>query len=537
MSRMHETLQAMMIKTVAVLCAVLACSVLLALPASPVRAADRVALVIGNSAYKNTTPLKNPRNDAEGVADALTGMGFLVIKGLDVDQFNLRTLVRAFSRELKDAKLALFFYAGHGLQVREKNFLVPTDARLEAEADLDFEALELRFIMQQMERGERTNVVLLDACRNNPLARNLSRTMGTRSAFVGRGLARVETGVGTFVGFATQPGNVALDGESENSPFTTALLRHLKQPGLDIGVLMRRVREDVIKQTDGQQVPWSNSSLVGDDVVLNTDSRQIVVEPKKSTNETQSAAVSGSNTPSSTSSDQYSAGAANTAIELAFWNSVKDSKNADLLRAYLSQYPQGIFADLAKVMINDLTGGEIKNAAPAQPTSEQKHASVDGQYTQQPEPDKPTGADYSLSLDLQKELNRVGCSAGAADGIWGGKSRAALRRFAKYAGLNLDQYEPSGRILLELRRQNERVCPVVCGARYTLRNNKCYLKTCREGQVLNKRGKCIAKTYKKPVVRKKQYRKKRYKEPSQPRPAPIKPWEEELNNCPQCLTL
>lgn len=515
---------------------------------TPGLAAERVALVIGNSAYKNTGVLKNPRNDAEGVSDALSKMGFRVIKGLDVDQYNFRNLVRTFTRELKDAKLALFFYAGHGLQVHDKNFLVPTDAVLKEESDLDFEALDLSFILQQMERGERTNIVLLDACRDNPLARNLSRNMGTRSAIIGRGLARVETGVGTFVGFATQPGNVALDGDFENSPFTAALLKHIEQPGLDIGVLMRRVREDVISMTDGKQVPWSNSSLVGEDVILNTDTRQIAVEPKANS----SAGVSSGQAaePKSGPDDKYSGAAANTAIELAFWNSVKDSKNPTLINAYLSQYPNGIFADLAKVMLAGLEAdvpGQAKKevAEEVAPKAEpQKLASVDGEYSANPVPETKPGVDYSLSADLQTELNRLGCTAGRADGIWGRKSRAALQQYAKYAGLSIDEFEPTGRLLEQMRAKQSRVCPLVCGARYNKSGGRCVLKTCERGYLLSTKGQCYKK---KPVVRKQPTRKKKRRKAPQQReewiepdfgpPPSEKPWENELRTCPQCLTL
>ena len=508
------------------------------------QASERVALVIGNSAYKNAGLLKNPRNDAEGVAAALGKMGFAVIKGLDADRVGMRKHVREFTRQMKTAKLALFFYAGHGLQVADKNYLIPVDAALEEEADLDFEALDLKFVLQQMERSKRTNIVLLDACRNNPLARNLLRNMGTRSAFVGRGLARVETGVGTFVGFATQPGNVALDGELTNSPFTTALLKHFKEPGLDIGVLMRRVRQDVITQTGGQQVPWSNSSLVGDDVVLNTEVRQIVVEPKVASVTPTEKVVKTEAQP-----NKHNAGAANMAVELAFWDSVKDSKNPALINAYISQYPSGAFSDLARVMLIGLEGDKSKAAPqpvvseepkePAEPEKPQKLASLGGELSANPVPDEPAGSEFALVENLQGELNRLGCSAGRADGQWGRNSRAALQRFTKYAGLSFDSYEPTSAILKELRGYNSRVCPIVCGARYKLSGGRCRLKSCRAGQILTKRGKCVAKTWNKPVVQK---RKKRYKAPEPTTPAieqerRPKAWENEREACPKCLSM
>lgn len=306
------------------------------------QAAERVALVIGNSAYAATSELRNPRNDAEAVAAALTRLGFRVVKGIDADQASLRRLVRTFSHDIETASIALFFYAGHGLQLNGKNYMIPVDARLESEADVDFEAMDVNFVLRQMERKDRINIVLLDACRNNPLTAKLARNMGERSAFVGRGLARMETGVGTFIGFATQPENVALDGEGANSPFTLALLKHIETPGLDIEVMMRRVREEVIAMTGGRQVPWSNSSLVGDRVVL-MPAALAVEEPTSQAPQP---------TPATPPSDRD--GANERDIEIAYWNSVKDSRNPAFLRAYLNAYPEGSFANLARTMLNEL---------------------------------------------------------------------------------------------------------------------------------------------------------------------------------------
>jgi uncharacterized caspase-like protein len=158
------------------------------------------------------------------------------------------------------------FYAGHGLQVAGRNYLVPVDAQLQSERDLDFEAVGLDFILKQMEleREAKTNIVFLDACRDNPLARNLARSMGTRSASIGRGLAQVQTGVGTFIAYSTQPGNVALDGTGRNSPFTTALVKGVREPGRNLTGVMIEVRKEVLAATGGKQVPWDHSALTGD---------------------------------------------------------------------------------------------------------------------------------------------------------------------------------------------------------------------------------------------------------------------------------
>lgn len=234
--------------------------------AVPALADKRVALVVGNSAYVNATPLANPVNDAGEMAKVLTEAGFEVILGLDLDKRGFDGKVRDFAGALEGADVALFYYAGHGLQVAGRNFLVPVDASMGKERDLDFEGVSVDFVMKQMEleRDNKTNIVFLDACRDNPLARNLARSMGTRSASVGKGLAQVETGVGTFIAYSTQPGNVALDGDGANSPFTAALVKGVRLPGRNLTSVMVEVRKDVLAVTQGKQVPWDHSSLTGD---------------------------------------------------------------------------------------------------------------------------------------------------------------------------------------------------------------------------------------------------------------------------------
>jgi uncharacterized caspase-like protein len=232
----------------------------------PAAAEKRVAFVAGNAAYAQAGTLTNPVNDASDIARALTQSGFEVILGVNLDRRTFEEKLRAFSRSLEDADTAVVFYAGHGLQVAGRNYLVPVDASLKTERDLDFETIGLDFILRQMEAGRdgKTSIVFLDACRDNPLARNLARSMGTRSASVGSGLAEVQTGVGTFIAFSTQPGNVALDGAGRNSPFTAALSNRIKEPGKNLTALMIEVRKDVLKATSGRQVPWDHSALTAD---------------------------------------------------------------------------------------------------------------------------------------------------------------------------------------------------------------------------------------------------------------------------------
>ena len=234
--------------------------------AEPAAAQKRVALVIGNAAYTHAGRLANPANDAADMAAAMKSLGIEVIVGLDLDRRGFDAKLREFSRALAEADVGILFYAGHGLQVGLRNYLVPTDAQLQSERDLEFEAVALDFVMRQMEIGRegRTNIVFLDACRDNPLARNLARAMGTRSVGVGRGLAEVQAGVGTFIAYATKPGEVAQDGEGRNSPFTAALAKAVKAPGKGLTAVMVDVRKEVLATTRNRQVPWDHSALTGE---------------------------------------------------------------------------------------------------------------------------------------------------------------------------------------------------------------------------------------------------------------------------------
>ena len=224
----------------------------------------RVALVIGNGSYRHATKIPNPANDAADIAQALRKLGFDVVEGRDLDKRGMEEKIREFGGKLDRADLALFFYAGHGMQVNGKNYLLPVDAKLERAGDLSLDTIEVGQVLAQMEAEKRVNLIFLDACRDNPLSRSFSRSLGTRSTSVGSGLASIQSAVGTMIAYATQPDNVALDGEGRNSPFTKALLKHIVTPNLEISALMKRVRADVLAATREKQVPWDHSSLVGD---------------------------------------------------------------------------------------------------------------------------------------------------------------------------------------------------------------------------------------------------------------------------------
>ena len=229
------------------------------LSAGPATAEKRIALVVGNSAYQNITRLDNPRNDATLMAETLSGLGFTLIGGsaqLDLDKAALDIDVQNFGRQIQGADVALFYYAGHGVQVNGSNYLVPVGANPTREADVDFQMVDINLVLRQMQgSGTRLNVVILDACRNNPFG-----ARGLRSA--DGGLAQMRAPEGTLISYATQPGSVAQDGSGGHSPYTKALATTIKQAGLDIFQTFNQVGLAVKRETGGSQQPWVSSSPI-----------------------------------------------------------------------------------------------------------------------------------------------------------------------------------------------------------------------------------------------------------------------------------
>jgi uncharacterized caspase-like protein len=232
----------------------------------------RIALVIGNGAYANATALTNPPNDARVLARNLGEMGFDVSEGINVDNSQMQHLINKFLLDAASARLAVVFYAGHGIQIDGRNYLLPIDFNLQSAANLATEMTAVDTILTGLDDQIRTNIVILDACRNNPFAQQpVAQTNSVRSIVVRSGLAMpsglgagATLGAGTLIAFATAPGEVALDGEGANSPFTSALARHISTPGLEVQAMLTRVRAEVVAATKSKQVPWSNSSLLGD---------------------------------------------------------------------------------------------------------------------------------------------------------------------------------------------------------------------------------------------------------------------------------
>jgi carboxyl-terminal processing protease len=318
--------------------AVVAAFCLLAATAFNAQAEPRFALVVGNSNYgPEIGKLPNPVNDAGVMAQALTQTGFQVTKVTDVDQKKLKRAIIEFGDKLTAAgqnATALFFYAGHGVQVKGMNYLVPIGADIGKESDVGIEAVSADDVLQQMEyAGARVSIVILDACRNNPMSR------GFRS--VTRGLAPMQAAQGSFIAYSTSPGSVAADGAGKNSPYTSALAKTIVQPGIGIEDAFRTVRTQVMAATKDAQVPWDSSSLTA----------PFFFKPSQF-NTASAAAPAAAPTAAANG-----AASANIEIEKAMWDGIKDSKQAGDYQAYLDQYPNGIFAKVAKSRLASLGGG------------------------------------------------------------------------------------------------------------------------------------------------------------------------------------
>lgn len=219
---------------------------------------QRLALLIGNSSYTHGGSLANPVNDVRAMKTALEGLGFTVFKYENCPQKTMKRAMDEFGRELKGKDVGLFFYAGHGVQVKGHNYLIPVDAKLDNENDAEYDCVRADRVLAKMESvGSRTNIVILDACRDNPFERSWHR--GTE----GVGLAFMNAPSGSLIAYSTAPGKTALDGQGKNSPYTSALLEHLNTPNITVIEMFQGVRSAVIARSESKQIPWESTSLRG----------------------------------------------------------------------------------------------------------------------------------------------------------------------------------------------------------------------------------------------------------------------------------
>lgn len=370
----------------------------------------RVALVIGNGEYVRNAKLPNPSRDASALAKALEQLGFKVITGIDLNQSDIRLFVSRFGREARRADVALVFYAGHGIQLGNENYLVPIDADASEESDARLLFLPLQAIQEAM-ASAKTRIVFLDACRDNPLARQLVRTVRDRpratAASVRPGLAAVdlEDRVGSFIAFATAPGQVAADGEGDHSPFAAALLQHIASPGKTISEMMIDVRRAVLAATDDRQTPWENSSL-------NAPFRfQPIEPPAAAAAPREPVPGQGQNLgqPVPVPVAEPNRNAVPTAppsegMEIALWNTVKDSSDAEDFEDYLKQFPNGKFARIAQRRLKRLNGegADTVAAAPATAVPAPPPGATKSGTQAEPEPPVEVAAAVDRSIEMKR---------------------------------------------------------------------------------------------------------------------------------------
>ena len=499
-------------------------------------AEKRVALVVGNSAYQNVVGLTNPVHDAAAITTMFQKAGFDVVESRhDLKNAEMRRALRDFTDKARDADIAVIYYAGHGIEVNGVNYLVPVDAVLERDTDAYDEAISLDRILQAIEPAKRLHLVILDACRNNPFLKKMTRTVASRS--MDRGLVGVEpNGQNTLIAYAAKAGFTAMDGDGRNSPFALALLKHLTTPGLDLRRSLGLVRDDVLAATGNKQEPYYTGSLGGEDMAL-------VPAPAAP--------------PAAAANDKIDV---RGDYELAERVGTKDAWDS-----FIAAYPSGFYADLAKAQRNKLAAEtarlaatdraraaaeeKARLAAEGAKASEQARAAAAAKAAEdarlaaekkkqveevklalaeqakvaaqakaaeeQPTAEKPRDPmiaalppsdqvgpktptpDQKVLQDiprmLQSELKRVGCSVGEINGEWNGPSRRALESFNKNAGTTFDIKLASLDALDAVRGKSGRVCPLECDSGYRATGDHCVKITCDDGQVLGSNGVCHAK--------------------------------------------
>jgi uncharacterized caspase-like protein len=510
----------------------------LLLLSQPAWATKRVALVVGNSAYQNVALLPNPVHDGAVIAATLKSAGFDVVDSRhDVPAAELRRALRDFADRARDADIAVVYYAGHGMEVEGTNYLIPVDAKLERDTDVYDEAVSLDRVLVAIEPAKQLRLVILDACRDNPFVKSMKRTVASRA--IGRGLAQVEpASPNTLIAYSAKAGSTALDGDSENSPFTIALSKHLTTPGLDVRRAFGFVRDDVLKDTANRQEPFVYGSLGGEDVPLVPAA----------------AAAPPAPVPSAQSE-------ARRDYELAL-----QVGNKDALNAFVAQYPDGFYANLARIQLAKIAAEEARIAATenaqlaeqqrarlaaegAQTAQQLQVAEAEAKAAEQARiaaekakqialdqaadaerkrataetsaavaapgraektqeiqktdvaaltPGPPPQADVNKSVQI--ELRRVGCLTGAADGEWNAASQRSLTLFNRNAGTRLDVKSASLDTLDAIKQKSSRVCPLVCEHGFRAEGDRCNRIVCGDGSFLNGDNECEKRRGKAPTA-------------------------------------
>jgi hypothetical protein len=411
---------------IAALCALL----LVPLLAGEARAQKRVALVIGNGAYDNVAQLLNPIKDAAAIADMFNEAGFDSVKmKRDLGNLEFKRALREFMDAAQDADTAVVYYAGHGIQIRDMNYMIPVDARLATEVDAEDEAVSLDRIVAALEPAKRLRLVILDACRDNPFAQTMKRRVAMRA--LSRGLARMEPTLGdTLIAYAAKAGSTAEDGDGANSPFAAALIKHLTVPGLDVRLAFGRVRDEVLKRTANKQEPFVYGSLGGEGISLVPALAQPKVEEA-----------------SDAKADYERAERIGTKKAWEF---------------FLSSHREGLYAGFARAQLAKLS----EEAARRQPGSDiAPQAAAPQQH--------PSANTPELILSAQRELRRLGCFAGEEDGKLSGATTSAVQRYLAQKGRSSQDVKVTDSFIADLRLEMRRVCPLSCARGEHAEGDRC----------------------------------------------------------------
>jgi uncharacterized caspase-like protein len=529
---------------------------LLLLVCQPAFADKRVAMVVANSAYQNVAPLPNPVNDGTVMASTLKDAGFDVVDfRRDLPAAETRRALRDFADRARDADIAVVYYAGHGIEVDGANYLIPVDARLERDTDVYDEAFSLDRVLIAIEPARKLRLVILDACRDNPFTKSMKRTVASRA--IGQGLAKIEpTSPNVLIAYSAKAGSTAADGDGKNSPFTIALSKHLTTPGLDVRRAFGYVRDDVLKSTGNRQEPFVYGSLGGEDVPLVPAPARAAPPP--------AAPVAN---PQADVRRDY---------ELAL-----QIGNKSALNAFLAQYPDGFYANLARLQLEKISAEEThvaaaekarateqeraRLAAEGAQKAQQAKAEADARAAEQAriaaatakqvaqdqaaaaeqkrveaektaadskvaavapaaKPETPNlaalsagAAQTDVNKSVQAELRRVGCLSADADGNWNTASQRSLTQFNHYAKTKLDTKLASTDALDTIKLKSARVCPLVCEHGYRVDGERCVKISCGAGSFVNDDNEC----QKKRVAPRRPEAKQIIVRPSQARTSPL----------------
>lgn len=510
-------------------------------------AEKRVALVIGNSAYKNVAQLQNPANDAAAVAAMFRSAGFETVESrLNLTVSELRKALRDFGNKSRDADVAVVYYAGHGIELDGNNYLIPVDATLETDADVLDETLPLDRVLFAVEPAKQLRLVILDACRDNPFAKTMKRTIASRA--VGRGLAKVEpSSPNTMIAFAAKAGSTASDGDSRNSPFAAALVNHLAKPGLDLRKAFGFVRDDVLKATNNAQEPFTYGSLGGNDVSL-VPAPAVVAAPvdqdapmrrdyefalqvnskpvwdafiekhpsgfytalakaqrdklaaeaarieatskaKAALEEQTRLAIEGAKAAEQARAAEQAKAAERARIAAELAKKAEEAKVTEAERVKAAAMVKAAEQEAARIKAAE----EAKALAEAKAAAEKKAKEEKLAALTSPadKPDQPAAAD--LPRSLQAELRRVGCNTGAVDGNWNAAAQKALDLFNKHAGLKLDVKVASVDALDVVKSRSSRVCPLICDRGFRADGERCVKISCGAGSFVNNDNECEKK--------------------------------------------